>query len=646
MAKRKLIVNLGLARCGTTATEDYFRSLSDFSTPEGVKELKFFLRPRKPTEYLKHFKYTDASILFESSPPYMHSGMDKFCDVIARIAALRDHGFDVYLLVNIRNLLKRAFSHYWHDINGHHAIFGKYWGVLTPDDPRRFESVYQTGFTDELLDPDSQSKFLPEIGQMLHHAISVMGSDRVRLALTTKLDEDIDSFLNEVAPDLGLAPTKTRRIPGTKAPAYLYGGERGASFPAALLEGTEEVHIPAHFCVLVARRHLELLSATTYDLRRITAAEATWTKTLKADAIPQRVLDYLAGQRTLLSALPSECFLSCQPDQALDEIFAIPQVLSVATTVPVAKAVKKLVWERQVSEAERDGKVMVGRSGRLFLHHDMNSVMAQHSGELLLSDQETQIWTSTLAARTQKCSALGLRYEMIFAPDTHAVYREDISLLDTAKGPRPIQQVLSAYREANLHYPLAEMRKARSFGEVCQETDSHWSAFGAFVAYRSVMQRMGMKLPVPAEGEYQLQDKELVGDLGGKFDPPRAGRTTEVVIPQHSRKVWNNGVTNRGHMSLWIGKKRQLPKALLLTDSYGWKFQVFLAQSFSDLFVVHSPIFEPEAIERFKPDVVISLLAERFAYKVPKDSEDPTAIQNATQKAPGAAYPDFSEWVP
>ena len=646
MAKRKLIVNLGLARCGTTATEDYFRALPEFATPIGVKELKFFLRPKPPAEYLKHFKYTDSSILFESSPPYMHGGLDRFRQVIERISVLREHNFDVHLLINIRNLIKRAFSHYWHDINGHYSILGRYWGVSKLDDPRRFASLYESSFAEELADADSKSKFLPEIGQMLHLAVSVMGADRVRLVLTSKLDDGIDAFLKEVAPGLDLAPTKTRRIPGTRAPVYLYGGESGATFSAALPDGTEDVHVPAHSCVLFARRHQELLLGTTYDLKRVTAAAAKWTTTLAADASPPSVIDYLGEQSALLSSLPTECFLAGQRDEALEEIFAIPPVLSIQTQKPAANAVKQLIWDRQISEAERDGKVMAGRSGRLFLHHDMNSVMAQHSGELLLSDQDIQTWTSTLEARSKACTDLGLRYEMIFAPDTHAVYREDIPLLDDVKAPRPIQQIMAAYQGDNLNYPLAEMRAARKFGEVCQETDSHWSAFGAFVAYRAVIQRLGMNLPVPQEGEYKLQDKDLVGDLGLKFDPPRSGRTTEVSIPQHSRKVWNNAVNNRGHMSLWMGKKRHLPKALLLTDSYGWKFQIFLAQSFSDLFVVHSPIFETEAIERFKPDVVISLLAERFAYKVPKDGTDMTAIQHATQKVPGLAYPDFSEWQP
>ena len=644
MSKQKLIINLGLARCGTTATEDYFRQLSGFSTPTGIKELKFFLRDRSPDSYQGHFDNSQGAILFESSPPYMHNGLEVFSKVIERINNLERHGFEVHLLINIRNLLKRAFSHYWHDINGHYSIFGKYWKISDPDDPSRLSNLYTRSFIEELSKEETAQKFLPEVSQMIDHAISVMGKDRVRLIFTSNLDRGIDAFLSEIAPERTFPKTETRPIPGTRAPVYLYGGERGATFSAASHDGPEEVFVPAHCCVLFARRHEELLHGSKYDLARITAAANKWTKFLKTDTLPDNVTAYLADQRALMTTLPAECFLTDDKQTALDEVFEVPSTLSIKSTEPIASVVRELVWQRQINDAERDGKVMVGRGGRLFLHHDMNSVMAQHSGALILSDEQVHSWSATLDARTRSCAAAGLRYEMVFAPDTHAVYREDIPLLDSIENVRPIQQIIADYTGNNLHYPLEEMREARKFGEVCQFTDSHWSAFGAFVAYRALIQKIGLNVPVPDEEDYKLQDKSLVGDLGLKFDPPRSGRTTEVIFTQHSRKVWNNSVNNRGHMSLWVGSKRNLPKALLLTDSYGWKFQTFLAQSFSDLFVVHSPIFEKEAVERFKPDVVISLLAERFAYKVPNDMADKTAIQHAIEKIPGSAYPDFGNF--
>ena len=346
--KRKLIINLGLARCGTTALYHYFRSQAEYSTPEDIKELKFFLHPNNPEEYLKHFKFTDDSILFESSPPYMHKGLDRFRKVIGRISVLRELGFDVYFLINIRNLLERAFSHYWHDISSQYSIFGKYMGMSKLDDPRRFGCLYETGFLDELTNPKSSSKFLPDIGQMLHLLCSVMGADRVKIVLQSNLDKGIDAFQEEVAPELDPPPIKTPRILETRAPAYLYGGENGETFSAALPDGTEEVNVPAHCCVLFARRHQELLLGTTYDLKCITDAEAKWTKSLTADLIPQSVTDYLVEQRKLLGNLPQEFFLATPRDEVLEEVFAIPPMLSVKTTVPDASAVKHLVSGQQV----------------------------------------------------------------------------------------------------------------------------------------------------------------------------------------------------------------------------------------------------------------------------------------------------------
>jgi len=208
-------------------------------------------------------------------------------------------------------------------------IFGKYWGVSKADDPRRFSTLYDSSFVKELMKADAGNKFLPDIGQMLQHAVSVMGADRVRIVLTSRLDSGIDAFLREIAPDRDLPVTKPRRLPGTRAPAYLYGGETGATFMAALPQGMEEVRVPAHCCVLFARRHQELLLGTTCDLKRITDAAGKWTKSLTADAIPQAVAGYLATQHALLESLPPKCFLDGCREEALEEICAIPPTLSV-----------------------------------------------------------------------------------------------------------------------------------------------------------------------------------------------------------------------------------------------------------------------------------------------------------------------------
>lgn len=132
--------------------------------------------------------------------------------------------------------------------------------------------------------------------------------------------------------------------------------------------------------------------------------------------------------------------------------------------------------------------------------------------------------------------------------------------------------------------------------------------------------------------------------LGDKLTPPITGRYTECVVrAPASRKIWDNGVNNRGYMAYWRSKRTDLPKGVLFMDSYGWKLQRFLAESFSELFIVHSPYYEWDVIETYKPDVIISEMAERFLIRVPGDLLDEPALESAKKKSPEARYPSRAE---
>lgn len=639
-----VVVCLGPAWSGASELAAAAGQVPGITTPTGSDDLRFLLHSDPVGNVAAHFTPRAGNILFGAAPSALHSGPAGIESLLHRLDDLAACTARLRILFCLRNPLERAFSHYWRDIAGHHALYGRFWRVARKDHPDRFASLYRRSFGEELADPASQAKLLPPLAETAAMIISRHGPEAVRFVPS----HDLASALATLLAQLGHPPVTA--IPPIApaadfAPVYLHGRAGGTSFPVETHKGREEVLVPGHVAVIVTPKETDLLSATEHDLERIVGAAGSWTRDCSTGDLPAVAREFAGRQHELLSGLPQDCFLPGQRGPALAEIARIPERLSIAPVPIPADQVRRLIGTRQTSAAERDGKVMVGRGDRLFLHHDMNNVMAQHLGQLRLSEKAVQAWVRTLQARSTLCQGLGIAYAMVFAPDTHAVYREAIPALDHRSDTRPVQQILAAYPGANLHYPLDALRAARSLGEVCHVTDSHWSALGALVACREVLAPMNLGVPLVGLDDVTLLDKDLVGDLGMKFDPQRAGRTTEVALKSaQSGKVWNNGVTNRGHMSLWKGKRRDLPRALLLTDSYGWKFQVFLAQSFSDLFVVHSPILEPEAIERFRPGVVVSLMAERFAYKVPNDREDMTAIQHAQQKTPGAAYPDFSQW--
>lgn len=648
MSKQHFVVNVGLARCGTTATEKFFSDHPHVSCPKDVKELKYFFEDSTSLEeYRTHFEDPDGSILFESSPPYCHVGLDRHTGILEKINAISADDHDVTILFCVRNLLSRAFSHYWHDIGVHYSRHGKSWAVRNDDNPNRYAQLYKKSFYRELKDPSGHNKFLPDVAGMITAAIEKFGVDRVKIAHTKQLDAGINDLMNVI--DLPTPePVILPRLPGATSPVYLFGGDEGRDYEFDTADGPQTLTVPAQACILFCRRHSELLTSDKFDVEAIVKASKNWSTEFDTATLPDNVKPYLAEQQSAFNDLPSQCFLGACRDALLADLTKVADKLSIKPMSTPYDQVKEHIWEHQAADASNDGKVIVGRNNRLFLHFDMNQVLPQHLGELLLSDTDVEKWCDTIEARTTYCAERGIPYGIIFAPDTHAVYPEDLAELDNRPGIRPMLQLLNAYKGDSVFYPIDSLKAARDVGEVCHVTDSHWTGFGAYTAYRDVMRQMPVDLRILGDNpnDVRIFDKMLVGDLGNKFTPHRTGRYTECAAnASKTKKIWNNGVTNRGHMSFWTGNPTDMPRGLLLTDSYGWKFQRFMAESFSSLFVVHSPLLEKEAIERFKPDVVISLLAERFVPKVPGDETDQTAIQMAQVKQPGYEYPDLEDLI-
>lgn len=267
-------------------------------------------------------------------PPYMGGGAERFSDVLARAKALTDHGFQVTLLVLMRNLAARAFSHYWHDISVQYAPYGRYWSVRTTDDPRRFARLYDRSFLAELSRPGSDAKFLPKVAQMLDTAISTFGADRVRIAHTHGIDAALADLFGQVAQARYLPLPPTPRLRGARAPMVLAGGTSGGQVIISTRTGLRQIALPVRHAVLVRDQAVEVLSADRYDIDRMAESARCWTRSLDAAELPPRVLDYLTRQRGAIARLPRQCFLAGQRPAILRDLATLPPRLEIGAAEP------------------------------------------------------------------------------------------------------------------------------------------------------------------------------------------------------------------------------------------------------------------------------------------------------------------------
>src|SRR2546423_11192266 len=106
-----------------------------------------------------------------------------------------------------------------------------------------------------------------------------------------------------------------------------------------------------------------------------------------------------------------------------------------------------------LSPARRDGKVVEGKNGRLFLANDSNEVLRQHAGELCLTQDQLRAWQELLERRLSVLGGHGSQYVFVIAPDAHSVYPEDLPGGMVPASRRPGQQVMDHLPDSGFPVP-------------------------------------------------------------------------------------------------------------------------------------------------------------------------------------------------
>ncbi len=274
-----------------------------------------------------------------------------------------------------------------------------------------------------------------------------------------------------------------------------------------------------------------------------------------------------------------------------------------------------------------DGKVVEGRDGFLFMANDNNHVLAQHTGQVRLGAAELEGWRAALEGRTAMLAERGCAHLVLVAPDNHSVYPDKLPADVRPAAERPVHQLTDHLARSGsavkIIYPLDEILAAKADQLVCSRVDSHWTDYGAFLAYLRLMDDARQLVPTRTIGmdDVVFADVVVSGDLGGKFDPPReASQPFGRMRYRNARLIYDNLVEGTGAFALTDCDVAPPTTCLLLGDSNSYVLARFMSECWRRLALAHSPTLDHALVATLQPDIAVSVLAERFLISVPDDS--------------------------
>jgi alginate O-acetyltransferase complex protein AlgJ len=292
----------------------------------------------------------------------------------------------------------------------------------------------------------------------------------------------------------------------------------------------------------------------------------------------------------------------------------------------------------------------VGRNGWLFLAGDSNDVLGQHTGRIRPGRVWELRWRLLFAYRKRLVRRIGATWIHCITPDKESVYAEELPPEIETVPRRPIHRLLdiAAKMGVRVLFPLEELRAARDQGMVYHQTDSHWTYLGAFIAYERIcdeLEAQGVPIErVPREAVVFTEISEE-GDLGSKLDPPVEGRSTEAALPgARASLVYDSGIHLTGRVGIW---ERDLPDAataVLFGTSYSTLSLLFLKETFRRIVFVHGNALDHKLIRRERPDVLITMPAERGVRFVPRDLFAHRRLRRIAARKPPARAPIVESW--
>lgn len=273
--------------------------------------------------------------------------------------------------------------------------------------------------------------------------------------------------------------------------------------------------------------------------------------------------------------------------------------------------------------------VLGGTDGYLFLQGGSHSEMDYLQGKKKPSDLSVRNFANNISSRRRYCEERGIRYAHVVYPSKAVVCKNFI-----AEPTR--SSVKSLYKEA--YYPeLARLSRKivlypsgilKKLDRPYRLHDTHLSHEGCVGVTNELFDMVG--LGGVELSEIATSAGEIIGDLSLMLGSDK--KVSETIYKSFSRTeyVVDNSPYIKGNTGgvtvchNWAAGRSS--RILIMGDSFiRLSLYLFVAKA-SDVLYIRTPNFQPDLIELFKPDIVITANAERYMAEVSADADADAAL--------------------
>ncbi len=290
--------------------------------------------------------------------------------------------------------------------------------------------------------------------------------------------------------------------------------------------------------------------------------------------------------------------------------------------------------------------VLVGRDGWLFFTGDSNLESCRCSRPF--SNRAMEDWAQALEERQRWLAAQGIQYLVYFAPDKHTIYPEQVPAAMRRLSPQSRLEQFLEFMAARQTVRIVDVRpvllSAKQDMLVYHKTDTHWTSYGAFVAYQQVMRQLQDWFPelAPAPlANYRVTMQPFSGDTAALLGLQDALTESCPVLVERAASTWNGGPIDGwshllSHRAVMEGSAG--PRAVFLHDSFMDSQRHYFQPHFSAAAWLATRDFYPDFIRQQQPHVVIEEIVERRLQHALKNPPELRLAEPRWAEAPSGVH--------
>lgn len=279
-----------------------------------------------------------------------------------------------------------------------------------------------------------------------------------------------------------------------------------------------------------------------------------------------------------------------------------------------------------------NNKAFLGKDGWLFYKAE-NSINNFQNKNLFQRNELIQI-QQNISIRKKLLEDQGINYYILIAPDKNRIYGEHYYPEIKKVSPKGRTEELVTFlsgSDLNLVYPLKEMLEAKSKGAVYYRLDTHWNNYGAFIGYSNLMEEI--KKDYPTLNILELKDFEVKtrpekgGDLLNMLNVPlpKLKLKENSILTLHKKVPYNyKYIKNEARKGVRTKNNKPLNqlRIFVLRDSFTTAMEPFVSETFAEANFVWTHNFNSQYNEilKYKPDIVIHEMVERYAHTLLNDT--------------------------